>query len=114
MKADIINKATRLFYKAGFALKKHSPTILVVGGCIGTVGAAVLAVKETPKALDILEDHKKKVEQINECHNDPEFVKEYNYTDKAYKNELIAERKAKFETEFNSSVFTVFATNNIF
>lgn len=88
MKADIINKATRFFYKAGFTLKKHSPTILVVGGCIGTVGAAVLAVKETPKALDILEEHKKKVEQINECHNDPEFVETYNYTDKAYKNEL--------------------------
>ena len=88
MKTNIITKATSMFYKASFALKKHSPTIMVVGGCIGTVGAAVMAVKATPKALDILEQHKKDVETITTLSKDPAFVEQHNYTEQAYKNEL--------------------------
>ena len=32
-KTEIMNKATKAFYKVGFTLKKHSPEILVVAGC---------------------------------------------------------------------------------
>ena len=39
-------------------LKKHSSTILTVVGASGVVATAVLAVKATPKALDLLEEAK--------------------------------------------------------
>lgn len=43
-------------------VKKHSPGILTGLGIVGMVTAAVLAVKATPKAIDILEEEKKKAE----------------------------------------------------
>lgn len=37
-------------------LKRHSPTILTTIGAIGVVATAVIAVKDTPKALRILDE----------------------------------------------------------
>lgn len=42
--------------KGSIFLKKHSSTILTTIGAIGVVGTSVLAVKATPKALDILQE----------------------------------------------------------
>ena len=42
-KFDILDKATRTFYKAGFQLKKHGPEILVILGVGGAIGSTVLA-----------------------------------------------------------------------
>lgn len=39
-------------------LKKHSSTILTVIGSAGVVATTVLAVKATPKALQLIEDEK--------------------------------------------------------
>lgn len=44
--------------KMQYFLKKHSATILTVGGVVGVVGTSVLAVKATPKAMMLLEDAK--------------------------------------------------------
>lgn len=44
--------------KAGKSLKKGSPTILTCIGALGVVLTAVLAVKETPKALEQIEEAK--------------------------------------------------------
>ena len=41
--------------KAQLLLKKHSPMILTVAGATGVVATAVLSVKATPKALQLLE-----------------------------------------------------------
>ena len=45
--------------KAQLLLKKYSPTILTVVGATGVVATAVLSVKATPKALQLLEEAKK-------------------------------------------------------
>lgn len=51
--------------KIGDSVVKHSPEILTGIGIAGMFGAGMLAVKETPKALRLLEE-KKKVEQKEE------------------------------------------------
>lgn len=51
--------------KIGDSVVKHSPEILTGIGIAGMFGAGMLAVKETPKALKLLEE-KKKVEQKEE------------------------------------------------
>lgn len=44
-------------------LKRHSSTILTVMGAIGVGATAVIAVKDTPKALQILEEAKQEKEE---------------------------------------------------
>lgn len=57
---------TRAFGKASLVLKKHSPEILVMTGCVGGVVSAVMACKATTKAGDILNDTKKTLNIIHE------------------------------------------------
>ena len=45
----------RFCYKSKANFKHHSPTILTCLGAVGVVATAVLAVKATPKALEVLE-----------------------------------------------------------
>lgn len=47
-----------LCHKAGKALKHHAPTILTVISAAGVIATAVVAVKETPKAIKLLEEAK--------------------------------------------------------
>lgn len=63
---------TRAFHRAGFKLKKHSPEILVVTGVVGTVASAVMACKATLKANDIIEEHKKNLNDIHDVVADVE------------------------------------------
>lgn len=56
---------SRSFHKVGFEVKKHSPEILLVGGIIGGVTAAVMACKATTKVQDILEETKQHVDVIH-------------------------------------------------
>lgn len=44
-----------LLGKAKSSLKRSSPTILTIIGVIGVVSTTVMAVKATPKALEIIE-----------------------------------------------------------
>lgn len=74
-KVDILNKASRTFYKVGFTLKKHSPTILAVAGTVGVVTSGVMACKATTKLSTILEEHEENVEKI---HN---YVDEHGYSE---------------------------------
>lgn len=62
---EIINKASRAFYKIGFVLKKHSPEILVVAGVTGTVTSAVMACKATTKAGDVAKKAKEDVHNLH-------------------------------------------------
>lgn len=50
----------KLVRKMGRAMKKASPTILTCIGAIGVVATAVLAVKATPKALELVEADSRK------------------------------------------------------
>lgn len=44
-------------------LAKHSPAILTAFGITGMIGATVLAVKATPKALDLIENKKEELDK---------------------------------------------------
>lgn len=81
MKNKII-KSSKIGSKIGFALKKHSPEILVVTGVVGTVVSTVLACKATLKVNDILADAKATVENIHKVENDEELKQHYTVKDK--------------------------------
>ena len=66
-KAEIMAKASRTFHKVGFAVKKHSPEILVATGIIGGVASAIMACKATLKVDEVLDKHEDKVERIHEA-----------------------------------------------
>lgn len=73
-------KAALIMSKVANSVKEHSPQILMVVGTITSVTAVVEAVKQTPKAIDILEKHKEDAENEKEALalNDPEYgEKEY-------------------------------------
>lgn len=74
-KVDILNKASRTFYKVGFTLKKHSPTILAAAGTVGVVTSGVMACKASTKLSTILEEHEENVEKIHD------YVDEHGYSE---------------------------------
>ena len=78
-KNEIMNGVTRAFYGAKFQLKKHSPEILAAAGVVGVVTSAVMACKATTKAQEILKEHERNVEQIQEILED-ETISAETYT----------------------------------
>ena len=54
--------ASNLFRQAGRVLKRHSPEILTGLGVAGLLATTVMAVKETPKALKLMEEKKQELE----------------------------------------------------
>lgn len=87
-KFDILDKATRTFYKAGFQLKKHGPEILVILGVGGAIGSTVLACKATTKLSGILEESKDQIDQIHDCMENEEFREKHDYTEEDGKKDL--------------------------
>ena len=75
-KADILNKASRTFYKTGFKLKKHSPTILAIAGTVGVVTSGVMACKATTKLSTIIDEHHDNVDEIHD------YIEENGFSDK--------------------------------
>lgn len=55
------------FNKIKLSTKKHSPEILMIGGIIGMVSAAVLACKETTKVDSIIKEKEKSMDSIREA-----------------------------------------------
>lgn len=53
---DVIEK---LVYKTVKVLQRNSATILTGASCLGLVGTAVLAIKATPKAIEIIDELKR-------------------------------------------------------
>lgn len=51
----------------GFALKKHSPEILVGTGIVGTVASTVMACRATLKVNDILDEHRDNMDKIHQA-----------------------------------------------
>lgn len=59
-------KVKTMLNSAKFAVKKHSPEILLGVGIVGTVGSTVLACKATLKVEDILDEREESLEKIEE------------------------------------------------
>lgn len=45
-------------------VQKHAPEILLVTGIVSTIAAVAMAVKATPKAMKVIDEHKKQLEVI--------------------------------------------------
>lgn len=67
--------------KGVFALKKNSPTILVVTGIVVGVAGAVTACRATTKLNDILEENKETVDKIHKVAEDACCSQEYTKED---------------------------------
>lgn len=80
-KLDIMNKVSRTFGRAGLQLKKHSPEILVVAGIVGTVVSTVMACKATTKLESVLEENKKRADEIKNHIATEGYSKEYTEED---------------------------------
>lgn len=62
---QIMNTLSRSFGKAKFAIKKHSPEILITAGVIGTVTSTVMACKATLKVATIIDDSQEELDAIH-------------------------------------------------
>lgn len=84
MNFKIPTKAVALATRALGTVKKYSPQIMMAVGTVTSVAAVVEAVKQTPKAIDILEDHKENVEKCKEALS----LNDENYNEEDYKKDL--------------------------
>lgn len=80
-KLNIPTKMSRSFHKFGLKMKKHSPEIMVVTGVVGLVASAVLACKASTRLNAVLEEHKDKMEKLNEIVTAPDATEEYTEKD---------------------------------
>jgi len=78
---DMKTKAVRLLSRAGLQIKKHSPEILLTVGIAGTITGTVMACKATTKVNEILEKHKKSLEDIHTVSESEEFKDQYSQED---------------------------------
>lgn len=76
-----MSKVNRQLNRAGLILKKHSPEILLGVGIVGTIGATVMACKATTKAGDIVENAKKRIDEVHEVLNEPALKDKYTEED---------------------------------
>ena len=80
-KTEISNKLTRAFGKTKLKVKKYSPEILVVAGCIGVVGTVVSACKATTKLSAVLDEGKKNIDQLHDYVETHGYSEEYTEQD---------------------------------
>lgn len=85
------NKLGQLALKIGAALKKASPEIAIIGGTVGLVAAGVIACKQTPKALEVVEEHREKIAKVVESEEQgvTDAGKEYTKDDAQHDKALI-------------------------
>lgn len=80
MKGKFLQKVSGSLSRTAFKLKKASPELLIIGGAIGVVAAAVGACVATRKLDTIIEEHKADVEKIREYENN-DMIPEYTHKD---------------------------------
>lgn len=80
MKTQFLQKISNGLQKTAFSLRKASPELLVIGGAVGVIAAAVGACCATRKIDTIIEDHKAEVEKIHEADNNA-MIPEYTHKD---------------------------------
>lgn len=87
-KLAFVKSFSRTFHKVGFALRKHSPEILVVSGAVGVVAGTVMACKASTKVGEILDDSKTKINAIKEYSERPEVIASGEYTEADRKKDI--------------------------
>lgn len=102
-----LNCVSRGISRAGLALKKHSPEILMVAGTAGVVVSAVMACKATLKVNDILEETKETVDVIHEATEKGKTNDGREYSEDDSKKDLVityAQTGVKFVKLYGPSV----------
>jgi len=72
---------SRHVHKVGFAVRKASPEIALVAGCVGVGVSIVMACKATLKLNDILEEADNTIETIHKTSEDPKHEEDYTEED---------------------------------
>lgn len=80
MKKKLTESIGKIFSRCKMKVTKHSPEILVIGGIVGTVAAAVMACKATTKVDSIMQEKKEKLSAIRNCTEDTD-IEEYTQED---------------------------------
>lgn len=71
-----------------FKIKKHSPEIMVVVGCAGTVAGTIMACKETLELESTIDNAKARIDKIKENYSGDVSEENAKEVDKSYKKEL--------------------------
>ena len=79
---NLLSNSKILYNRSLLQVKKYSPEILTGIGIIGVIGGTVLACKETMKLNDILNDKKKKINDIHKCLEDKDISYEQKDADR--------------------------------
>lgn len=87
-KVALFKTVSRSFHKFGFALRKHSPEILVLGGAVGVVAGTVMACKATTKVGSIIDDSNEKIKAVKEYSERPEVIESGEYTERDRKKAI--------------------------
>ena len=80
-KTQLINSVGRAFHNVAINLKKHSPSILIGVGVVGTVASAVMACKATTKLEGVLNEGKEKIDTITDFANGSNKPEDYTVED---------------------------------
>lgn len=124
-KEQIVAKASSTLSKARFEVSKRSPEILMVTGVIGVIGSTVMACRATLKVTDVLEEHKTKVDSVNQAKeaikNGQLALSEYPERDQNRDMTVIyAQTSVQLATLYGPaiilgtlSILSIFASNNI-
>lgn len=87
-KVEIIKAVSRTFHRFGFALRRHSPEILVIGGSVGVIAGTVMACKASTKVGAVVDDAKGKINAINEYAKKPAVIEAGEYTETDRKRDV--------------------------
>lgn len=79
---------TRAYGKTKLSVKRNSPEILIVVGCVGVVVSAVLACKATLKVDETLSETKESLDKIKESKEHGATVHGIPYSEDDYKKDL--------------------------
>ena len=73
----ITENVGKAFYKTKFAVKKHSPEILMIGGAIGVVSSAIMACRATTKlskVMDTINIRMANEDEVSKLNTVPGFI----------------------------------------
>ena len=88
-KNEIMNNLGLKANKVCFAMKKHSPEILVIAGVLGAVSSAVLACRATTKISEILDSTKETIDAIHKVVEESDTDENIEYSDEDKKRDLM-------------------------
>ena len=60
---NLLKMAKTGLLRSGYFLKRNAPTIMTVVGIGGSISSVIFAIKATPKAMQLIEERKKKEEK---------------------------------------------------